>query len=91
MKATVIDAKDNVGVVLGGVKTGDVITFKQNGIPCEITAVTDIPIYHKVCIHSIEKGESVIKYGEHIGIAGEDILAGSHVHTHNVLNHREAL
>ena len=69
MKATVIDTKDNVAVVLGEVKKGEVITW-----------VKDIP-----------KGQPVVKYGEHIGLAAEDIQVGCHVHVHNVLNNRENL
>ena len=91
MKATVIDGKDNVAVVLGEVKCGDTITFVKNGVECSVVALNDIPVYHKFANVDIKKGEPVVKYGEHIGIAGEDILAGAHVHVHNVVNHREEL
>ena len=33
----------------------------------------------------------IVKYGEHIGIAGCDIKAGEHVHVRNVEDHRENL
>ena len=39
---------------------------------------------HKYAIRPIKKGENVIKYGNPIGHATEDIAAGDHVHTHNV-------
>ena len=39
----------------------------------------------------IAKGEPVVKYGEHIGVAGADIRTGEHVHVHNVESHRETL
>ena len=48
MKATVIDAKDNVAVVLGEVKKGDTITWVKAGKTYEITAPCDIPVYHKI-------------------------------------------
>ena len=44
-----------------------------------------------VAIEPIAKGEPVVKYGEHIGIASSDIKAGEHVHVHNVEGHREDL
>ena len=44
-----------------------------------------------VAIEPIAKGEPVVKYGEHIGIAVSDIKAGAHVHVHNVEGHRENL
>lgn len=91
MKAAMIDARDNVAVVLGEVKEGDPIVFVRAGETCEVTARGNIPPYHKIASTLIPKGEPVVKYGEHIGIAAEDIPAGSHVHVHNVLTHREAL
>ncbi len=91
MKATVIDAKDNVAVVLGEVKKGDTVSFVKGDTACEITAPGDIPPYHKIASEFIPKGQPVVKYGEHIGLAAEDIQPGSHVHVHNVLSSREAL
>jgi altronate hydrolase len=39
---------------------------------------------HKYALRDIKKGEDIIKYGNPIGHATEDIKAGEHVHTHNV-------
>ena len=39
---------------------------------------------HKYALCDIKKGENIIKYGNPIGHATEDIKAGEHVHTHNV-------
>ncbi len=39
---------------------------------------------HKYALSDIAKGENVIKYGNPIGHATEDIKKGSHVHTHNM-------
>ncbi len=39
---------------------------------------------HKYALRDIKNGENVIKYGQPIGHATEDIGAGDHVHTHNV-------
>ena len=39
---------------------------------------------HKYALRDIKKGENIIKYGNPIGHATEDIPAGAHVHTHNV-------
>ena len=39
---------------------------------------------HKYAICDINKGENIIKYGNPIGHATEDIKCGDHVHTHNV-------
>ena len=39
---------------------------------------------HKYAIRDIKKGENIIKYGNPIGHATEDIKVGDHVHSHNV-------
>ncbi|MBQ3234734.1 MAG: altronate dehydratase [Clostridia bacterium] len=39
---------------------------------------------HKYALRDIKKGEDIIKYGNPIGHATEDIAKGAHVHTHNV-------
>jgi altronate hydrolase len=39
---------------------------------------------HKYALRDIKRGEDIIKYGNPIGHATEDIKAGEHVHTHNV-------
>ena len=46
-----------------------------------------IPAGHKYALFSIAKGEYVIKYGEIIGRATQDIAQGEWVHTHNVKSH----
>jgi hypothetical protein len=43
---------------------------------------------HKIALRRIAAGEPVIKYGSPIGTASRDILAGTHVHTHNVVSSR---
>ncbi len=44
----------------------------------------DIESGHKYAVHDICKNENIIKYGQVIGHATEDIKKGSHVHTHNL-------
>jgi altronate hydrolase len=49
-------------------------------------AVQDrVPKGHKMASRKIEKGEPILKFGQIIGFAGEDIEPGRHVHTHNCL------
>lgn len=92
LNAIVIDDKDTVAVVIEPAKAGDPVQWADNGgARHQVTANADIPIYHKIAIKDLAKGEPVVKYGEHIGLAAMDIHAGDHVHTHNVENHREEL
>ena len=39
---------------------------------------------HKYALCDIKSGENVIKYGQPIGHATQDIKKGEHVHTHNL-------
>ncbi len=91
MKAIKIDSKDNVAVVLGKVGVGQEVVWAKDGETSSVRALGPIPMYHKIAVRDIPAGEPVVKYGEHIGIAAMDIPVGSHVHVHNVRNHREAL
>lgn len=91
-KALKINEKDNVVVIVEEVKKGDVITYDNlEKTTKEVTAIEDIPIYHKIAIKPIKMGDYVIKYGEHIGVASKNIEVGSHVHLQNVRDNRENL
>jgi len=50
----------------------------------EVRTAGLIPRGHKIATRPIAKGEAVLKYAQVIGYAAEDIVAGAHVHTHNV-------
>ena len=86
--AILIEPADNVAVVIEPVARGAAVVF---GSAPALTAREDIPIYHKIAVRDIAAGEKIVKYGEHIGIASQDIKTGEHVHTHNVEGHRENL
>ena len=77
----VINPKDNIGVVISEIKSGDRVST-EGGV--EIIAKTDVPKNHKITISTINKNDKVIKYGEIIGLATENIDAGVWVHTHNL-------
>lgn len=49
-----------------------------------------IPAGHKVAIAPVAPGEPILRYGETIGFAVDEILPGSHVHTHNCALHEFA-
>ena len=89
--AMIIDAKDNVAVAIEPIAKGDAAGYVCEGKEVSLPALEDITIYHKLATRDIAKGEPVVKYGEHIGVASSDIKAGEHVHVHNVEGHREDL
>lgn len=74
--AITIDEKDNVATALRPLRQGESIG--------NVTIIQDIPTGHKYALMDIELSQPVIKYGETIGMATANILAGEHVHIHNV-------
>ena len=82
--------KDNVAVIFAEqVKAGMAVTVKnKKGMETEVLLNDDVPFGHKVAIRHIGIGEPVIKYGEEIGVATEDISTGDYVHVHNLDSQR---
>lgn len=89
--AMIIDAKDNVAVAIEPIAKGADAVYLCGDREVSLPVLEDITIYHKLATRDIAKGEPVVKYGEHIGIASCNIKAGEHVHVHNVESHRENL
>ncbi len=77
-----IHEKDNVAVALEAIQKGtDVLCGKET-----IKVLDEIPKGHKVALKDFVKGEEVIKYGNVIGIAGQNVPKGSWLHDHNILS-----
>lgn len=77
---------DSVGVVVvEGLTAGTdmlcVVTHDDSSFRLE--SKHDVPIGHKVALRDLKKGDTVMKYGEDIGIMIGDAKKGEHVHTHN--------
>ena len=49
-----------------------------------LTLCDPIPVGHKIATQALAKGSAVRKFGQIIGYAAEDIVAGAHLHTHNI-------
>ena len=69
---------DNIAVALRQIESHTALA------PTGLNAVDKIPSGHKVAMESIAAGQQITKYGQIIGVATQDIPAGSHVHVHNV-------
>jgi hypothetical protein len=75
-----IHRDDNVLIVVAPVEPGD----KDVSEGYEIVFTERIAIGHKVAARPIEVGEKVYKCGVPIGSAKQEILAGAHIHLHNL-------
>lgn len=91
INAVLIDEKDDVIVAIEEISDGSSINYVCNGEIKNIVAKQNITIYHKIAVKDIKAGKAITKYGEHIGVASQDIIQGMHVHEHNVKSVREEL
>jgi altronate dehydratase len=64
-----------------------VIALTDLGRGATVAGVTlpgPVPRGHKLAARAIAKGETVLRYGQSIGQATDDIPAGGHIHSHNL-------
>ena len=87
-RALVMHSKDNVATVLEDVSPEQSVEIEGGEKPSMISAKEAIPFGHKIALRKIRSNAKVLKYGEVIGIATEEISAGSHVHVHNIKSTR---
>jgi altronate dehydratase small subunit len=82
--AIVMEAADNVATVMQDVEPHREIELPIAGDRLTVCITERIRFGHKFAIRDIKKGERIVKYGETIGIATQDIRSGQHVHVHNL-------
>ena len=70
-----LNARDNVIIAVDAIPQG----IAARGVK----ASARIPRGHKMAALPIARGEPVLKFGQIIGFASEDIAPGAHIHTHN--------
>jgi altronate dehydratase len=82
MKYIIIDSKDNCSTALENIPQNAIVDLSNKTIMIN----NMIPLGHKFAIMNIKKGDYIIKYGEVIGVATEDINQGDWIHTHNIIS-----
>ncbi len=75
-KAIIINEKDTVAVALTDLECGEELFG--------VSILTKIPKGHKFALCDIKSGETVLKYGNSIGVAKKDIKKGDRIHTENL-------
>ena len=86
-RSMLIEQQDNVAVAVEPIQAGE-----QTKVADEIiTANAFIKEGHKIARCDIKKGDEIIKYGVHIGVATADISKGDWVHEHNVYDDFEEI
>jgi len=87
IKVLKINKKDNVGVGIVPLKKGD--SFEIEGIL--YIAKENVDFGHKVALINISESNKVVKYGEVIGYATQNIAKGEWIHIHNLHSNRGCL
>lgn len=87
-RALVMHPKDNVATVLEDIAHEQNVEIEGNEETSMISATEAIPFGHKIALRKIRPNAKVLKYGEVIGTATQNISTGSHVHVHNIKSTR---
>ena len=70
---------------------GDKVTYRYGDEERSVVSLSEVPVYHKVAVRDIKRGDHILKYGEKLGVATQDIKLGEHVHVQNLDSEREDL
>jgi altronate dehydratase small subunit len=84
LQAIVMKPKDNVCTVVEAIPAGADVGMEIGGEVVTVRSREAIPMGHKLAIRDIGQGEIIMKYGEVIGRATQNICVGQHVHVHNL-------
>lgn len=82
--ALLIDPQDHVATAFVPLTAGTRLALSAGPASYQITLLDDIPAGHKFAVTDIAQSTEIRKYGACIGKASIDILAGTHIHLHNL-------
>lgn len=85
-RAIRMSPSDNVITSLADLDAGEtiqVVSASQEPLH-QLKVLKPVPFGHKLAWTQIDKGGSILKYGEVIGIASQPIAQGDYVHIYNV-------
>jgi altronate dehydratase len=78
-RVVLVNRKDNVVTAVSNIQEGETIELEEASK--RIVVKKAVPFGHKIAIEKIANGKCVIKYGECIAKAKEDIEEGDWVHS----------
>lgn len=85
-----VNDSDNVATIFSNdAKAGTQVSVRdKKGNVQTVALENDIPYGHKLAVLPVSAGTPILKYGEEIGVASQDIAPGEHVHIHNLDSQR---
>jgi altronate hydrolase len=87
-RVLVLNPSDNVAVALTPLAVGETVAVAGSPLLASIVVRMAIPTGHKIALRGLARGQTVVKYGQPIGVVTQDIGVGEHVHIHNVVSAR---
>jgi len=82
--AIMIKEADNVATALRDIEPGEEVAVGMGDKNRQVSIQETIPYGHKFAVSDVPQGENIIKYGEVIGKATENITLGTHAHIQNI-------
>ncbi len=84
------EKSDTVGVATVDIKKGEEAEglYMDDQSKITVSALSDIPLGHKIALRDHGSDGTVLKYGHDIGRVVSDIKKGDHVHVHNLKTKR---
>lgn len=79
--AVLLTAGDHVAIAKQSLLPGTVLVMDDGS---ELRVSQMVPTGHKVAIQPVASGDPVVRYGQQIGFATQDIAVGQHVHVQNL-------
>jgi 3-hydroxyisobutyrate dehydrogenase-like beta-hydroxyacid dehydrogenase len=86
--AVALDDADDVATALRDIAAGSVARVRAGTRGLEVAVRDAIPLGHKLALRDLPAGAAIRKYGEVVGEATVPVLAGAHVHVHNLASRR---
>jgi hypothetical protein len=87
-KAIVLHQDDDVAVLVEELQQGAIVTVSKGAETISLDVRDALPLGHKIALRDLPAGHHVRKYGEVIGVLMQPVVAGEHVHVHNLASLR---
>jgi hypothetical protein len=88
ISAIVLHERDDVAVLIKPIGAGELVAVAGARGRLTLRAKAPLPLGHKLALRAMPAGSDIRKYGEVIGRLTADVVAGDHVHVHNLASLR---
>ena len=86
INALMMDPADNVVTCVVDVPAGASVVYRRENEILSVVAEEAIPYCHKIALEDIPEGRDVVKYGESLGHATQNIRKGHWVSHNNLVS-----